>query len=208
MLTAGGAVIAETGEADAGLDRDDSIVVTDLSSGRYAIKATISASHARACRQPGRSARIGDHRQRTSRDRHPRAFGPAAAARARQSDRRDRAGAQGRRVRAVLPADRRHPLGPVARRGGADPLAQAGRHHRAAGVVHTAGRIERPHHRTDARADAARLPGGRRRARRAAASQDRLQPDGPSFRQRGDRRRRPQDFQANRRCGCRRSCSR
>ena len=56
-------------------------------------------------------------------------------------------------------------------------------------------RVERPHHRDDARADAARLPGGRRRARRAAASQDRLQPDGAPFRQRGDRRGRPQDFQ-------------
>ena len=95
----------------------------------------------RSCRQPGRSARIGHRRQRASGDRHSCAFGPAAEASARQSDRRDRARAQGRRVRAVLPADRRHPLGPAARRGGADPLAQTRRHHRAARVVHSAGRV-------------------------------------------------------------------
>ena len=60
---------------------------------------------------------------------------------------------------------------------------------------------------TDARADAARLPGGGRRARSAAASQDRLQPDGASFRQRGNRRRRPQDFQEIAVEADRRSCS-
>jgi sensor c-di-GMP phosphodiesterase-like protein len=43
MLTAGGTLIADAGETPPGLSRDDSIT-TDLSSGRYAIRATMSAS--------------------------------------------------------------------------------------------------------------------------------------------------------------------
>ena len=44
MLTSGGAVIAESGETTPSPDRDD-VIVADLSSSRYAIHATISASH-------------------------------------------------------------------------------------------------------------------------------------------------------------------
>jgi sensor c-di-GMP phosphodiesterase-like protein len=44
MLTAGGALIAEAGEATRAADRDD-VIVADLSSSRYGMHATITASH-------------------------------------------------------------------------------------------------------------------------------------------------------------------
>ena len=64
-----------------------------------------------------------------------------AAAHARQSGDRDRTRAAGRRIRALLPADRRHPLRPIARRRSPGALAQARRHAGAARLVHSARRV-------------------------------------------------------------------
>ena len=89
---------------------------------------------------------------------------------------------------ALLPADRRSDDRARRERRGAGALAQARRHAGAAGAVHSARRVERTDRRADARADAARVRGGRRGDRRAAAFQGRLQSVGAAFRRRGDRR--------------------
>ena len=141
IMTRQGTIIGEVGERSRGEAGADFVAMrksdkfgfdTEIVTPRERIATHHADIEVSACSEPGSLVADSDRIRRA-----------AAEAPARQSDRRDRACARGRRIRAVLPADRRHPLGPAARRGSAGPLAQARRHARAAGRVHSARGIER-----------------------------------------------------------------
>ena len=146
-------------------------------------RRNIDAARPRDCR-PRRLAVARPVRHRRHHGDLGRFFHPDAAAHAGQSGDRNRARAARRRIRALLPADRRYPLRPIARRRSPGALAQARRHAGAARLVHPARRIERADPRNDARPDAAGLRRSRPRHRLPAGAESLVQLRRPAVQRR------------------------